>query len=1589
MIDPAPTANEFFGTDTTQQPQPNALENVGNVIEHSLAPNAPNAFGPKPLPSSDEFFNPEKSPLDITLGAISPISSNAERSEAVNQFFDKTAVGRVATQFAAGVAGPLVFGTPEVDDTMKKLGIYNDLSKGQYSLLKGFNEALIRPAANVLNAFLSGPGAAIGQASREAGEPLLGEFLMGESGTGTFPHIPEPIAEAKSNGVLDSEGVFMGTSARTPEQIEQAKVAELSLPYNIMSSHGLIRPENRLLDYKDILENNGTPETQAALINEIRAQSGGPQAHVTPEQVTRAYNYLKNEPESEQTNITWEKSPPIGRPTLDEMSRNIAPEAFNNFDRLTAQKEQLSQQLTEQKSSEAKPIQEKIDTILGKVNGVEGRLTKVRAAQLEDLRSQLQDVHLQDSPEANAIRLKRVEVTNDLGNLAPEINQARKRASEFLPPEDIIEPEKPVEENKPQEDMTPESTIENPGVGRETQKIPEVNIADDVSKKLIAAGRPEEEANASAKIWHWYYDTLAKDLGGQKTAEQLYQEDNFDAKNVSRKNNELAQGDVAVKGRQGSYNLTTGIVKFFKHADASTFMHETAHKWLDDIMHYDAQPGANDIIKQRAATVRSWLGMREGGDISTAQHERFARSFERYISEGIAPNRELAGVFQKFKQWLSGLVTAAKRSKFDISDDIRGVFDRLLSTNPEKTIISPEEEPGGPIARVHTIDAETTPPEQAAGVRDDIRDEINITSRKSQEITDALKQAESGARTESIPGEATSGSGVGTTPGAGQGQPGPTTEPGKVSTGGGAFESEGNGIPEQPDSAEKPERPANLAPERPTGSAAITKWTDTDFLDKAGNIRTDLLTTSADDRAAIVQLARANNNFGYVRGGVITDQMVADMANDLNIKGSDVNVEKLRQMAIEDGIPLAARVRAVRDLLNQVNKDAQEAALKVRDEGSDEAIANLVTIRNRFLRVAETVSAVTAEQGRALRAFRDISKEDIKSSSATEELFQTMTGATKQDFIRMAHEMEKLDTNQKVSGFLRDSLKPDFWDKLIEYRNNNLLSGPVTHFFYTVGGMINALYKPIIQIPSAVASQAFRENVLGETIKNRIYLGESGEMLHAMTQGSIDGWKAATSSWKTGRSVTLPFQGPNIESLERPQRAIGGTLGKVINTPVRVINSIHGFQKVLQYEQNIAALAYRSALDKGLEENSPAFIKHVANAKLYPSDEMMQQATKQAIPDIYMQKINSETFMGRMVNAMTTTKLGRLMFPFVKMTLNIKKTALMDNFVLGALDKDIRANLAGVNGDVAKDMQIGKIAAGSAVAGAGFALSVSGMSNGSGPSDSSQYRIWRLTHVPNSVQIGNIVIPHKMLGIPGELLNITANMADSAHGLGEHDMGKIAAGFISGAGRSFFDTGFTRQMSDTLDAILHHDQYGAHFVQGIATQLSPFSVGLGQTTNIIDPFERNVRSQGMSNFYGIWDALKAKIPGVDTTLEQKRDFFGEPINRSSNYDLYRNNPVVQRMNSLNMGIGTLSHKIRGVDLTDQQYDDYARVAGRFTKMRLSALVQPGFERLPPAVQIKSITGIIDNSREMAAKFVMMQNPGIMQKALKNKQFIQQ
>ena len=158
-----------------------------------------------------------------------------------------------------------------------------------------------------------------------------------------------------------------------------------------------------------------------------------------------------------------------------------------------------------------------------------------------------------------------------------------------------------------------------------------------------------------------------------------------------------------------------GLLTLFSNANATTAVHELGHDFLERLARYAAHPDAPLRLRADWQVAKEFARVRDDAPLSSQRraHEKMANAFMRYLSEGRAPSRGLAGVFERFKDWMASLYNTVKGLRAPISDDIRGVFDRWLAAERPETVIASEPPRQTSPTELHIADEANATPAQA------------------------------------------------------------------------------------------------------------------------------------------------------------------------------------------------------------------------------------------------------------------------------------------------------------------------------------------------------------------------------------------------------------------------------------------------------------------------------------------------------------------------------------------------------------------------------------------------------------------------------------------------------------------------------------------------------------------------------------------------------------------------------------------------------------------------------------------------------------------------------------------------------------
>ncbi len=793
--------------------------------------------------------------------------------------------------------------------------------------------------------------------------------------------------------------------------------------------------------------------------------------------------------------------------------------------------------------------------------------------------------------------------------------------------------------------------------------------------------------------------------------------------------------------------------------------------------------------------------------------------------------------------------------------------------------------------------------------------------------------------------------------------------------GGGAADGRGAGPAPKIDQTE--------APANPNGQFDTPA---SPLVDKAGNIRIDNLNIPEDVARAIREAADQNGDFIGERRGVVSDSQVLELADALGMTPEELGKRKIGEAYN------AEQVMAARKLLVQSATDLRDLARKAA-EGREADVIAFAAAKARHRMIQGQVAGITAEAGRALRAFRMLGGEKSLVEGA-EAMMRDATGRTLFQMQEEAKRAAALETPAQVSKFARDSDKPGFWDMIAEFWMNSLLSGPQTHMANVIGNSVTAVTS-ILETGLAAGAGGVRRALGG---KGGVVASEAGAELFGLIQGAQDGIKVAGKAFRekdfdiggpAAQAEMFQFDPRRFQSIPSIEVAGHEVGGKQIRIPSRLLTAEDAFFRSVAYRKSINGQAYRMATQEGLEGSS--FAGRVAELTMNPSEAMMAEAVKSASYATFTNELGN---VGKAMQQLSNSHIiAKFLLPFLRTPINIAKYAL-ERTPASLLSSEVRGNLTGRNGAAAMDQQIGRLALGTAVMVGIWGLAEQGLVTGSGPDNPQEMAMWRLSgKQPYSVRVGDTWYSVRRFDPLGFLFSLVSDAYEAKAQLGEKPIEKVGLMLANSIGKSFLEGTGMKGLADAVKAISDPDRYGGHWAKSFLSSFYPFGGAAGQVAHAVDPYARQTRT--------LLDEIKAKTPYLSQSLPPKYDIFGEPIPSREALGpdalsvLYmrqvNDDPVVKTMTRLHIFPGPVAKKIKGVELTPEEYAEFAASAGKLMKMQLDAVVGVrGFSGLPDGVQQQALQRVVESSRETAASMMQMHHPRLITESLdaKRKQLVE-
>lgn len=190
-----------------------------------------------------------------------------------------------------------------------------------------------------------------------------------------------------------------------------------------------------------------------------------------------------------------------------------------------------------------------------------------------------------------------------------------------------------------------------------------------------------------ASLWfreHGVLGTKFKSENGDYSNYVIYDENAINITEYEQSD----KGDKRASIRFGKDRKFT--ITLFQQANLSSFLHESGHFYLEVLGDLAQEANAPEQVAGDYQKILDWFGVKSRDEITSEHHEKFARGFERYLMEGKAPSIALRGAFARFKAWMVLLYRNVSKLDAPITDEIRGVMDRLVASDDEITAAEQE-----------------------------------------------------------------------------------------------------------------------------------------------------------------------------------------------------------------------------------------------------------------------------------------------------------------------------------------------------------------------------------------------------------------------------------------------------------------------------------------------------------------------------------------------------------------------------------------------------------------------------------------------------------------------------------------------------------------------------------------------------------------------------------------------------------------------------------------------------------------------------------------------------------------------------------
>lgn len=706
----------------------------------------------------------------------------------------------------------------------------------------------------------------------------------------------------------------------------------------------------------------------------------------------------------------------------------------------------------------------------------------------------------------------------------------------------------------------------------------------------------------------------------------------------------------------------------------------------------------------------------------------------------------------------------------------------------------------------------------------------------------------------------------------------------------------------------------------------------------AGSINLQRLDNADDVKAATYNLFQANEStIRAQRRGPISHDAMRMLADETGVTAKDLLNRKPGEIWSPE------RTLASRDILRASLTNLQKSA--VAAQGGDEAaMADFIEKQTLHAALLARVSGLASEAGRLLDIHKILATD--QSQSAVKGILQGAGGTNMQTLAKkIAATTTPAGANQAIANANKTTLLRQFTEAAVA----GMVSGPQTH----VVNLLSNFLVAATQIPERAIAAGIGKLHGG----NKVYFREVGGQAAGLIQGTVDGTRALAQALRSGALLNNPVEPQYVAYQQIP-----GKLGKVVRTPFTALSLEDDLFKTVARQMEIRALAMRQAISEGATNPAARAEEIAASGSLA---EKVEAAAKYQTFQTPLGEV-----AGSVARATNAHPLVKLVIPFVRTPVNIAKYAV-ERSIFAPFSKHVRDQIA--VGGAERDIALARIMFGTGIGLTTAMLAKQGLITGGGPVDLNRRREMRQAGIqPYSIKLGNTYYAYNRLAPLGQVLGVAADMAEiNDYITSESDRKDLASMIAMSVSKNVTNQTFMQGITGVVNMLSDPDRYGPAEIKQLAGILVPGVAS--QAAAAIDPTVRQANNA--------IEKIRSRIPGLSSSLLPKLDLFGREIQREGGAGpdyispIYKSTEktdlVDKEMVRLKLGITLPEKKIRGVDLTPEEYNRYVEHAGKPAKLILNRVVSSeGYQRLPDFLKEHIFRKIISDVRARATESML-------------------